>query len=151
MHFCATFPNQRQILTVGSSFGHRSVQNCVLGENLPSWADWTDRGPCPSICHVECSPVPTNRWRTNRWGQLDTHANLSFHQQRDTNLEFNRNKSMRADCWSIYWKVCEWCRKWGERMLVHRRGVRFVTLRDTNSPDWPLCNHPAPIIHTSQP
>ena len=31
-------------------------------------------------------------------------------------------------------------------MLVHR-GVKFVTLRDTNSPDWPLCNHPAPIIH----
>ena len=32
------------------------------------------------------------------------------------------------------------------RMLVHR-GEKFVTLRDTNSPDWPLCNHPAPIIH----
>ena len=32
------------------------------------------------------------------------------------------------------------------RMLVHS-GEKFVTLRDTNSPDWPLCNHPAPIIH----
>ena len=80
--------------------------------------------------------VPTNRWRTNRWAQLDTHATLHFHRHQG-DKSWNREDFRGHD--DDHQLIFQRRRKLElERVLV----CKFVTLRETSSPDWPPLSTP---------